>query len=186
VTKQINLLRREAIEKLDRYEKQEILENDISYIKQEPKNSTPYFTARFKDVSTIPKNHPFKRIFIPLDSSDEDFKKYSAGFEFPRGIYKSLDILKYKLNHLKEIGVKDALCTSIDSYHLAKEMEFNTYCDFTLNIFNSVSANMFDSPILSVELTLKGANSINAKDTGIIGYGNIPIMLTRNCLLKIL
>jgi putative protease len=43
---------------------------------------------------------------------------------------------------------------------------------------------MIDNPILSFELTNEQANKINAKNTGIIAYGKVPLMLTRNCPIK--
>ncbi|MBQ3904402.1 MAG: U32 family peptidase, partial [Eubacterium sp.] len=43
---------------------------------------------------------------------------------------------------------------------------------------------MFASPVLSFELTLEQAAEINAEDTGIIAYGRLPLMLTRNCPVK--
>ena len=61
---------------------------------------------------------------------------------------------------------------------------FDVYGDFGLNIFNSESAELFNSPIISFEATLEQANKINADDTGVIGYGYLPLMLTRNCPIK--
>ena len=92
--------------------------------------------------------------------------------------------LTKRLEHLRKIGVKKALCSNLGAYALAEKLGFDVYGDFGLNIFNSESAVLFNSPIISFEATLEQANKINADDTGVIGYGYLPLMLTRNCPIK--
>ncbi|MDE6659287.1 MAG: U32 family peptidase, partial [Eubacterium sp.] len=65
-----------------------------------------------------------------------------------------------------------------------ERLGFTVCGDFGLNVFNSSSANQIQSPILSFELTVEEANKINATDTGVIAYGRLPLMLTRNCPVK--
>ncbi len=107
-----------------------------------------------------------------------------AGVVLPRGLFGIEDEVKKQLIKLKKAGVTKALCGNIGSYTLAKELGFEVFGDFGLNIYNSESANMIDNPILSFELTLEQANRINAENTGIIVYGKMPLMLTRNCPIK--
>jgi putative protease len=180
----INELRRLAVEKLNEIPEPKFTQKDFAPIKKAVKSSTPYYTARFANPNQIPQNHNFKRIFIPLDSPIEDFAKHNAGAEIPRGLFGMEDKLKIRLSQLKEAGVTNILCSNLGAYETAKSLGFTVYGDFGLNIFNSETANMFNSPILSFELTLDQANAINAPDTGIIGYGKLPLMLTRNCPIK--
>ena len=63
-------------------------------------------------------------------------------------------------------------------------MGFKVFGDFGLNIFNSESAAMFNSPIISFEATLEQISKINADDKGVIAYGYLPLMITRNCPIK--
>lgn len=63
-------------------------------------------------------------------------------------------------------------------------MGFDVCGDFGLNIFNSTAADLIPRPILSFELTVSEANRVNSRDTGIIVYGKLPLMLTRNCPVK--
>ena len=91
---------------------------------------------------------------------------------------------RQRLLHLREIGVNQALCGNLGSYQLASELGFEPFGDFGLNVFNSISANQINSPILSFELALDKANAVNAAETGIIVYGRLPLMLTRNCPVK--
>lgn len=180
----INSMRREAVEMLDKVEIQPFTQMPYKAEKYKEKDCTPYYTARFLNPDSIPDKHPFKRIFIPIWSSDEDFVDNRAGVEVPRGLFGMEEKLTKKLEHLKKIGVRKALCSNLGAYSLAQKMGFEVYGDFGLNIFNSESAQLFNSPILSFEATLEQTNRIGAKDTGIIGYGYLPLMLTRNCPIK--
>lgn len=180
----INSMRREAVEMLDKVEIQPFTQMPYKAEKYKEKDCTPYYTARFLNPDSIPDKHPFKRIFIPIWSSDEDFVDNRAGVEIPRGLFGMEEKLTKRLEHLKKIGVRKALCSNLGAYSLAQKMGFEVYGDFGLNIFNSECAQLFNSPILSFEATLEQANRIGAKDTGIIGYGYLPLMLTRNCPIK--
>lgn len=180
----INYMRREAVEMLDKVEIKPFTQMPYKAEKYKEKDCTPYYTARFLNPDSIPDKHPFKRIFIPIWSSDEDFVDNRAGVEVPRGLFGMEEKLTKRLEHLKKIGVRKALCSNLSAYSLAQKMGFEVYGDFGLNIFNSESAQLFNSPILSFEATLEQTNRIGAKDTGIIGYGYLPLMLTRNCPIK--
>lgn len=180
----INSMRREAVEMLDKVEIQPFTQMPYKADRYAEKNCTPYYTARFLNPDSIPDKHPFKRIFIPIWSSDEDFVDNRAGVEVPRGLFGMEEKLTKRLEHLKKIGVRKALCSNLGAYSLAQKTGFEVYGDFGLNIFNSESAQLFNSPILSFEATLEQTNRIGAKDTGIIGYGYLPLMLTRNCPIK--
>lgn len=180
----INSMRRKAVEILSEVKIEPFTQMPYKADRYAEKNCTPYYTARFLNPDSIPDKHPFKRIFIPIWSSDEDFVDNRAGVEIPRGLFGMEEKLTKRLEHLKKIGVRKALCSNLGAYSLAQKMRFEVYGDFGLNIFNSESAQLFNSPILSFEATLEQTNRIGAKDTGIIGYGYLPLMLTRNCPIK--
>ena len=177
----INALRREAVEKLSETKRQNVKALPMESVQPRAKAGEPYFTARFSDAEQIPDKHPFERIFIPIWSDIEDFIDNRAGVELPRGLFGKEEQLEKRLVQLKKAGVKNALCGNLGSYRLAKRLGFTVFGDFGLNAFNSSSANQIHSPILSFELTIDEANRINAEDTGIIAYGRLPLMLTRNC-----
>lgn len=181
---EINALRRNACNGLGNSIRESSAPLPYTPVKPRIKCGAPYFTARFSSASQIPEGHPFKRIFIPVNSADNDFIRHSAGVDIPRGLFGAEKKLKKDLIHLREIGVTEALCSNIGAYKTAQELGFKAYGDFGLNITNSESARQFNSPILSFELTLSQAGDINADDTGIIAYGKLPLMLTRNCPVK--
>lgn len=180
----INEMRREAVEKLNKTDKISFKYKAFNVVRAKAKNSTPYATASFKSATQIPDKHPFKTVFIPIDSSVEDFVDNRAGVVLPRGLFGIENELKSKLEKLKKAGVNKALCGNIGSYQLCKDMGFEVWGDFGLNVFNSVSANLVERPILSFELTQSQINNINAPDTGMLVYGYAPLMLTRNCPIK--
>lgn len=180
----INALRRAAVEMLCEHSKKEV----EAYPFEKPSKiycaGAPFYTARFSSAEQVPDKHPFKYIFIPIWSSTDDFVDNRAGVEIPRGMFGREKEIEQKLIKLKKAGVSYALCGNLGSYTLAKRLGYTVFGDFGLNIFNSVSADMIENPILSPELTALQINSINAKGKGFIAYGNIPLMLTRNCPVK--
>lgn len=180
----LNNMRRQAVEKLIEIEKRKVISTPFSAITARKKDTKPYATAVFSDAGQIPDKHPFKRVFIPIHSSLEDFVDNRAGVLIPRGLFAREQEIRSRLEKLKKAGISKALCGNIGAYRLAEGMGFEVYGDFGLNIFNSMSAQMVKSPILSFELTLEQANKITADDTGIIAYGRVPLMLTRNCPVK--
>lgn len=177
----INELRRRAVEEIERLPKITVVSKPFKKKIYTEKNSIPYLTASFKSAQQIPDRHPFKHIFIPISSSLEDFVDNRAGVVLPRGLFGKENEIRARLEKLKKAGVTKALCGNCGAYQLADEMGFEVFGDFGLNIYNSESANMIHNPILSFELTLEQANRINAANTGIIVYGYVPLMLTRNC-----
>ena len=180
----INGLRRSAVEGLTVQEIIKVDAKPFNKVKPIYRSGIKYAAASFKSADQIPNKHPFKHVFIPLDSSLEDFVDNRAGVVLPRGLFGIENEVCARLIKLKKAGVNKALCGNIGSYNLAKSLGFEVFGDFGLNIYNSESANMIDNPILSFELTLEQANKINAENTGIIAYGKIPLMLTRNCPVK--
>lgn len=180
----INELRRMAVEKLNEQKDIRVNCKPLEKTASVKKSGIKFANASFKSAEQIPDKHPFKNIFIPLNSSLEDFVDNRAGVVLPRGLFGMEEKIKQQLEKLKRAGVTKALCGNIGAYHLAESMGFQVFGDFGLNIYNSTSANMIENPILSFELTLEQANKINAHNTGIIVYGKIPLMLTRNCPVK--
>jgi len=180
----INALRRGAAEQLSREEKKGVTALAFDFPKKSSRAAVPYYTARFSSVEQVPDRHPFKYIFLPLQSSTEDFIDCRAGVELPRGLFGREREIMQRLVKLKKAGVKYALCGNLGSYTLAKELGFTVFGDMGLNVFNSISAGMLEHPILSPELTVQQINAVSAPVKGAVVYGRIPLMLSRNCPVK--
>lgn len=183
----LNELRRKAVEEITKLPEITVISKPFTGLEKEfsgKKQGVKYLTASFRSADQIPDRHPFEHVFIPLDSTLEAFVDNRAGVVLPRGIFGIENEIRKSLEKLKKAGVSKALCGNYGTYRLAKETGFQVWGDFGLNIFNSNSARQIDNPILSFELTLEQANSIDAENTGIIVYGYVPLMLTRNCPIK--
>lgn len=148
------------------------------------KRGKPYFTARFSSAAQVPPQHPFRRLFLPIWEKDDAFTATGAGVEIPRGLFGMEAALKERLQQLKAHGVTQALAGNFGAYTTASQLGFEVFGDYGLNVFNSESARHFHAPLLSFELTVEQANHIHAEDTGLVAYGKLPLMLTRNCPVK--
>ena len=101
----INELRRKAVEEIERQDEVKVDAKPLEKAVPANKNAVPYATASFKSAEQIPNRHPFKNVFIPLDSSLEDFVDNRAGVVLPRGLFGIEDEVKKQLIKLKKAGV---------------------------------------------------------------------------------
>ena len=82
------------------------------------------------------------------------------------------------------------LCGNLSAVEIAKNLGLNIIADTGLNIHNSHSANAINdlgakAVILSPELTCDAVRNLASPvPKGIIAYGNIPLMLFKNCPIK--
>ncbi len=131
-------------------------------------------SARFYDPDTIPKEHPFDIVYLPLESYDP---KKANGILLPPVIYDR-DMKKIRS------AIRDAehiMVTNIGQTELAKKSGLVMHGDFRLNAFNHRTAAKlmeygFADIILSPELTLAQIRDIITQKSVII-YGAQPLML---------
>ena len=109
----------------------------------------------------------------------------------PRVIHDSeRDELTKTLLKAAELGVTDALVGNIGHILYARGLGFNIRGDFGMNIFNSYSLNVINSlglvsQALSFELRLSEIRDLSkSMDTELIVYGRLPLMVTKNCIVK--
>ena len=192
---ELNAIRREAVELLDR-ERSEVHreESRAEYTLTEgSENNTaaPKFYVRFEDISQIPKClSGIDGVIFPLE---KDFDINIEGAELiadiPRGII-SEDLIRQRLRIFKEKGFKTAVCGNLSALQIAIEEGFKIIAGTGLNVLNSESARLVSElgayrVILSNEITLSGARELNSPvPKGIVAYGNIPLMLFKNCPIK--
>lgn len=195
----INNLRRTALEQL---EKQLIIVKPMSFtpiqikIPETKRNSPLKYRVRVAHPDQIPHNLTnVENLYIPLNTAEnlvEKVKKLpvSLGIEVPRGIFGAEKAVESRMLKMKECGINIAYCSTIDAVALAKKLGFQIHTGFSMNVFNSLSVSVLEKLgvkeiTLSPELTLKQASKIASKaKRGIIGYGRLPLMLTRNCPIK--
>ncbi len=190
---ELNALRRDACQLLDK--KRIELKRSISKLKLEQKSvinnkKTPKIYIRVENEHQIPKDlSGVSAVIIPLERDFELIENVINIVEIPRGII-SEELIAKRLKKFKEKGFNIALCGNLAGVEIAEKMDFEIMADTGLNIFNSFSLETasklkISSAVLSNELTLEEIGQIGGDiPKGIISYGNIPLMLFKNCPIK--
>lgn len=95
-----------------------------------------------------------------------------------------------RLSQLKDMGVKRLYCHTPDHIAIGRKLGYILHGSFTLNVYNSYSAEYLKSIgledcVFSIESTLPQiAGVCSPMPIGIAVYGRLPLMLTRNCPIK--
>ena len=195
----VNALRREALEKL---------ENALKAVK--PCNFTaaefkirPH-TAREKktfhlvlsSAEQLPQNlENVENLYFPLEIEEKYVesvknKGITVGVSVPRLLCGAEEKAQRLLLRAKNLGITAALCGTLDAVAIARKCGLEVHLGFSMKVFNSLSVLEFErigvkSITLSPELTLAQCAAIGGEvQRGIIAYGRLPLMLTRNCPLK--
>ena len=188
----LNELRRNATEKLDFCRSQsKTQKSDAEY-----KNSvsatakrTPKLVCRFEDKSQIPDDlSGISAVIYPLEKEPLDIPDIKKIVDIPRGII-SEEVIEKRLALFKVKGFKTALCGNLAAVEIAKKQGFSILADTGLNIFNSESVKWaeergFKAVTLSYELGLEECEFNTKIPKGIIAYGNVPLMIFKNCPIK--
>ncbi len=191
---ELNRLRREACEKLNTARSQ--INRQEKFISYTPDtniyehNSTPDLVIRIETENQIPNNlSGIKAVILPLE---KDFQKIDGVInilDIPRGIISETAFQKRLLDYKKK-GIDTCLCGNLSAVEIAKKCGFKIIADTGLNIHNSESAQAVyelgaSAVVLSSELTYGSVQKLNSPvPKGIISYGNIPLMLFKNCPIK--
>ncbi|MBE6775464.1 MAG: U32 family peptidase [Ruminococcaceae bacterium] len=195
----INNLRRRALSELEKAisSVKEINFTDIDIGSTVYKAEQPLkFNVRIARTSQLPDNlGNVENLYIPLNFEEnfvENVKNLpvNVGIEVPRGIFGYETLVEKYLLRAKEKGISIAYCSTLDALALARKHGFTVHTGFSMNVFNSYSVSLLESLgvkeiTLSPELTLKRLSKTGGTaKRGIIGYGRLPLMLTRNCPVK--
>ncbi len=95
-----------------------------------------------------------------------------------------------RLAEIRKLGFNHLLCHTLDSVAIGKNLGFRLHGNFTLNVFNSFSAEYMhnlglEDCIFSIEATLSQFRQLRTKiPVGAVIYGRLPLMLTRNCPVR--
>ncbi len=192
---ELNALRRDALEKLSalRAVVSDIIP-DYSYLTYEDKKNkaTALKTViRIDGISQLTETvKSSELVILPIDTDTEKLpENVKIAVELPRGISNEAYILK-RLEAFRGKGIKTAFCSTLAATELAKRAGMKTVSDFGFNIYNSASVSHHGkqgavAAVLSPELLLTDAKEIKGDiPKGLISYGRLPLMLTRNCPVK--
>ncbi|MBQ4101054.1 MAG: U32 family peptidase, partial [Oscillospiraceae bacterium] len=154
----------------------------------------PLLYGRFFEKNQIPKNADMLyKVIMPIFQIDEDImKRFGTKLcaELPRAMFLDETQLRVKLHSLVRVGLTSCVCQNIAHLNLCEQAGVTALGGFSLNIANSESANIYANMgvseiTLSPEMLLTSIKRVNAPlKRGIVGYGYLPLMLTRNCPLK--
>lgn len=191
----INALRRAAFDKLYEELKRPCNHsfgavNVENYVK---KVKNPQFFARFskfEQAKSVWEN--VEKIILPLSQAQKSAEKNAAKTvaEIPRVFFGKEDAVLEKLSALKQLGVEWAACSTLDAVYLAKKAQMRIMLSMGSNVFNSMSAVQAEELgaekiVLSPELTLMQASKVGGNsEKGLVVYGKLPLMITRNCPVK--
>lgn len=194
----MNSLRRDALSSLEEAiaYKEPYTINDTDIKKSLHKSKGRRLFVRFLDADKIP-NLPegVDRVIIPLDTPDDTVKELLKSgaelcAEIPVNVFSDGDRFVRELKRLKECGVTLAVADNVDGIEIAKEAGLPFSTGFGMNIYNSASLKFFEEQgakdcLLSCECSLDEVNSMGGDiPRGIVVYGNVPLMVTRNCPIK--
>lgn len=194
----INSLRRdvlnELLQRLETVKPKKFLKPDLTL--PEHKSTKKQTVLRFSNTNQIPKNiNNVGSIIVPLSTPKQKLadlckRKTPVGVEIPRAIFDTQDKILKLLEDAKECGISFAYCGTLDGIAIAQKVGVKIMGGFSLNVCNSLSLKALEelgisSCVLSPEITLQKISALKGEiPRGIIAYGRLPLMLTRNCPAK--
>ncbi len=163
---------------------------------QENKKDKPFIQGRFLSADQLPENAdkltqiilPYKEVAKHPELDEKLLER--CILELPRAMFGWEKIVKKELAALRERGYRKLLIQNIAQLSWARELGFSCQGGFGLNVTNSLAARrLWEQGVgeftLSFELTLSQARRIQTPGLkGVIAYGCLPLMLTRNCPVK--
>ena len=197
---ELNRMRREAVEQLTELRGQVQPKRFCPSVEDSLDFSMQTFCGlrgEFDRLEQIPLNQIdlFDWIAVDLDELVSNIKKLDRLKEKliilpPRGMFGREGEVKQKFQQLFESGLKDLLVLNLAQLQLGREIGFRLHGGFSLNLSNTESIRYLEQYglldcVLSPELTLAQIRSLGgAIPKGILVYGHLPLMLTRNCPVR--
>lgn len=190
----VNDIRRKAVEEISvlltenkkHIINKDVLKNGERYIPEKP----PYIRVLVKKAKQIKGlSDKVKEIILPLSEYEKADASDKILLSLPRFI-KDEKSVREMLLKAKEKGFSHAYCNNIAHLETAKNLGFICHAGFGMNIANSYSLDMIKDmgamdTELSFEMKLSQISSLSGDiKRGIIAYGRLPLMLTRNCPIK--
>lgn len=148
--------------------------------------------ARFPDGDIPDGFDCCELVYVPLFLSDEKLcslmdRGLAVAVEIPRGMFGIEDRIERRLKEVHRLGIDDVLAGNIGALESARREGMIIHGGSGLNVFNTQSLLHLEElgledAELSFELTLSQIAQLGGKlPRGIITYGRLPLMLTRNC-----
>ena len=192
---ELNALRRSALEQLleKRTKRVPVTFSEISFpVTGTRQKKTPkYFRGRFTSANIPDTFLDSELIYVPMNLKDEEYntlmdRGFAVAVEIPRGMFGMEKQIETRLKHIQRLGIQEVLAQNLGAVELAKSLDMDIHGGFGLNITNTASVEWAEKMGLldievSIELTLEQIAKLGGKiPLGIVSYGLLPLMLTRN------
>ncbi len=159
---------------------------------------SPVLRAQFSHFLQVPQDTSMlERIYLPVDElyehrNDPFIKGHQDKLcaALPRACFEREGELENRLSAIKEVGISRVLISNLGDVPRCKRLGFAMEGGFSLNLTNShalkAAAEMgLQETVLSYETPIECIRSLGSYlPVGIMAYGYLPLMLTRNCPLK--
>ncbi|MBC8571340.1 U32 family peptidase [Zongyangia hominis] len=199
---ELNRLRREALDALGE-ERGRV--SPVPFTPCEVLSGAPYrprkplrWRARFDRVEQAPMDQLdlFEAVILPAGELCRHWEAFPSGkrdklwAEVPRAVFSREEEVADILRTLREKGCARAVCGNLGAVQMARDAGLAVSGDFGLNIVNTPALDVLENlglsdVTLSFELTLQRAKRLEGNvPRGMLCYGYLPLMLTRNCVLK--
>ncbi len=192
----LNSLRRDCLDSIlnQRKYRKPVNFSEVTYPKTltrkniKPKN----FRARFTDCNIPDEFLDSELIYVPINLKDEEYvylldRGFALAVEIPRGMFGIEKYIYERLKRIQSLGINEVLASNIGAIQTAKNLSMDIHGGFGLNIMNTASIEWAESMGLmdvevSFEMTLQQISELGGRlPIGIVSYGRLPLMLTRNC-----
>ncbi len=201
---QMNQLRRDALEELTRQRSSitpwTFVDTPVPHHPKLLNLRQPEFRAQVRKVEQITPLmvERCELITIPMDQLEKDIDKLSpavlekAAVSIPRLLFGDDNaMMEERLLALKAKGVRHLSVGNIGGLHLGKRLGFLVHGESSLNIANSLSLKEYaelglEDAVVSFELSQARVRTLgDYLPHGIFAYGKLPLMVTRNCPIKL-
>lgn len=194
----LNSLRRDALSALETAisERKRLNTGSIELSGAKHSAGTKKLHVRVSDISQLPDQaNGISRIIIPISSPLSEIPKLKNTFdeiavEIPVNVFSNGEIYRKKLTELIDAGADMAWACNLDGMEIAKSADIPCAAGFGMNIFNTQSIRVLREEgimdcLVSSELTLSGISMLgDSLPRGVLAYGRLPLMVTRNCPVK--
>lgn len=192
----VNSLRREALSALSAKRASRPMPKfspiPLKTVENHRSSGAPKIRARFPHTD-IPKAFlDCELLYVPLFSPESELKRlleegFPLAVEIPRGLFGREQGILQALKKARQAGITHAWAGNLGAVAAAKQAGLTVHGGFGLNLFNTASLQwaqefgLADAE-LSMELSLSQAARLGGSiPRGIMAYGRMPLMLTRNC-----
>ncbi|MBR2730604.1 MAG: U32 family peptidase [Clostridia bacterium] len=156
----------------------------------------PAIHLRVRSEAQLPADlSQVHRVILPLSAAPDTVARLAAqgietAAELPAGVFSNAGRFAERLRILRGAGLALAVASNPDGVAIAKKAGLPFSCGFGMNLYNTLAVEEAahlgaTDCLLSCELTLAAAQAIGGDlPRGLLVYGRLPLMLTRNCPVR--